>query len=317
LRLGFLTACLGMLDLRSVASWAGSHGFDAIEVAAWPLDDPRALNPGHLDVRRLRDAEARALGEQLAEAGVEVSSLAYYENNLHADRSVRAGIHDHLYACIDAAALLGVPSVGTFIGRDVDRTVAANLADAERVFPAFVEYATARDVELVIENCPMSGWHPDGYPANLAYSPELWEWMASLGLKLNFDPSHLVGLGIDPVRALESSVQLVTHVQAKDVELLDHRIDRVGFVGHAVDRSDPWDHAWWRYRLPGDGSIDWPGVVGTLQRGGYRGVVSIEHEDPTSSGSAEDVQRGLLAARTVLAPLVTADVRTATEERSA
>ena len=39
----------------------------------------------------------------------------------------------------------------------------------------------------------MEGWHPDGYPGNLAYSPELWEWMFSLGLKLNFDPSHLSG----------------------------------------------------------------------------------------------------------------------------
>jgi hypothetical protein len=23
----------------------------------------------------------------------------------------------------------------------------------------------------------MEGWHPDGCPGSLAYSPELWEWM--------------------------------------------------------------------------------------------------------------------------------------------
>jgi hypothetical protein len=34
------------------------------------------------------------------------------------------------------------------------------------------------------ESAPASAtaltWHPGGYPGNLAYSPELWEWMFSL-----------------------------------------------------------------------------------------------------------------------------------------
>ena len=79
-----------------------------------------------------------------------------------------------------------------------------NLRLAETVLPPLVEYAAARGVRLVVENCPMEGWHPDGYPANLAYSPELWGWLAELGLWLNYDPSHLVWLGIDPVAALEA-----------------------------------------------------------------------------------------------------------------
>ena len=66
----------------------------------------------------------------------------------------------------------------------------------------------------------MEGWHPDGYPANLAYSPELWDWLTDLGLYLNFDPSHLVWLGIDPVAgARRRTLDRVLHVQAKDVEV--------------------------------------------------------------------------------------------------
>ena len=84
---------------------------------------------------------------------------------------------------------------GTFIGRDPGRSVAENLREAERVFPPLVDYAGERGVRLMIENCVMEGWHPDGYPGNLAYSPELWEWMFELGLYLNFDPSHLLWLG--------------------------------------------------------------------------------------------------------------------------
>ena len=42
-------------------------------------------------------------------------------------------------------------------------------------------------MKIIIENCVMEGWHPDGYPANLAYSPELWEWLTTkLGLYLNW-----------------------------------------------------------------------------------------------------------------------------------
>jgi sugar phosphate isomerase/epimerase len=296
-QIGFLTAALRDLELPEIVRWAGETGFPAVEVAAWPIDDPRRLNPAHLDVQNLSTSSVRDLKEQLGEAGVVISSIAYYENHLHADRRERAARHDHLRACIDAAAALGVPSVGTFIGRDVTATVSDNLRAAEQIFPPFIERARQNGVEIVIENCLMSGWHPDGYPANLAYSPELWEWMFELGVGLNYDPSHLVGIGIDPVAALTPYVGKVWHAQAKDVEILAGRIDRFGFLGNAVDRSDEWDHAWWRYRLPGLGVVDWTGVVGALEAGGFTGVLSIEHEDPVHSGSAEAVQKGILLAR--------------------
>ena len=50
--------------------------------------------------------------------GLELSALAYYDNNLHPDPDEREAIHAHLRACIDAAAELGGVPVGTFIGRD-------------------------------------------------------------------------------------------------------------------------------------------------------------------------------------------------------
>ncbi len=40
----------------------------------------------------------------------------------------------HVAACVDAAALLGCPTVGTFVGRDPSRPVAVNLAEAEKIF---------------------------------------------------------------------------------------------------------------------------------------------------------------------------------------
>jgi sugar phosphate isomerase/epimerase len=303
-KLGFLTACLPEPSLIEIAEWAAARGFRSLEVSAWPSTDGRPHTAAHIDAVALDEPAAHELGARFAGLGLSISSLAYYENNLHADPRVRARVNDHVRACVDAAALLGVPTVGTFVGRDITRSVRDNLGEAERVLPPLVEYATARGVRLIVENCPMAGWHPDGYPANLAYSPELWEWLFGMGFWLNFDPSHLVGLGIDPVTALREYVGHVAHVQAKDVEVLPGVIDRYGFFGKTLERESPWDHGWWRFRMPGLGQVDWRRIVDVLYEGGFDGTVSIEHEDPIWRGSEEKVKAGLRIAQRTLEPLM-------------
>ncbi|GAB3852572.1 sugar phosphate isomerase/epimerase [Nocardioides maradonensis] len=306
MKLGFLTACLPDSSLGDIAAWAGDHGFAALEVAAWPALGNRPFTATHLDVRGLTQAgadDARAVTDG---HGLEISSLAFYDNNLHPDPQERAAINAHVLECIDAAALLGCPTVGTFVGRDPSRSVRENLAEAEQVFKPLVERAGERGVKLVIENCVMEGWHPDGYPGNLAYSPELWEWMFDQGLYLNYDPSHLVWMGIDPIEAVRPYVAHIAHAQAKDIELFPERRNRYGWPGRAVVREDPWDTGWWRYRVPGRGQVEWGRLVDTLYEQGYDGVLSVEHEDPVWGGTPDKVRIGLTVAQQTLAPLLVA-----------
>jgi sugar phosphate isomerase/epimerase len=303
MRLGLLTACLPGESLEDIAAWAAGHGYRALEIAAWPDRPGRDWEASHLDLESFGASEADGVRELLARHDLTLSAVAYYENNLHEDVGQREAIHEHLRRCIDAAQQLDLGLVGTFVGRDVSLSVAENLRLAEKVLPPLVEYAAARNVRLIIENCPMEGWHPDGYPANLAYSPELWDWLSSLGLWLNYDPSHLVWLGIDPVAALEAHVARVLHVQAKDVEVHAAARDRYSVFGQALDRQ-PWVSGWWRYRIPGLGEVDWRGIVDVLHQAGYDGVVSVEHEDPVWSGDPDRVRRGLMVAERTLAPLV-------------
>lgn len=303
MRLGLLTACLPGESLDEIAGWATAHGYAALEVAAWPDRPGRDWEATHLDVEHFTPDDAERVRSLLAGLDLSVSAVAYYENNLHEDQAVREATHEHLRRCIDAAGLLGVGLVGTFVGRDISRTVTDNLRLAEAVLPPLVEYAAAHDVRLVIENCPMEGWHPDGYPANLAYSPELWRWLGDLGLWLNFDPSHLVWLGIDPIAVLEEHADLVLHVQAKDVEQFPAARNRYGVFGRLIDR-DPWTSGWWRYRIPGLGEVDWRRVVDTLYQCGYEGVLSVEHEDPVWTGDPERVRAGLVLAERTLGPLL-------------
>jgi sugar phosphate isomerase/epimerase len=304
-KLGLLTSCMPERELGDIAAWAGANGYEALEVAAWPEIDSRPFTASHLKVERFGQADADRTLELLAQHGLTLSALAYYPNNLHPDPEQRRAAHDYVRTCIDAAALLGAPPVGTFIGRDPTKTVAENLREAEAIFRPLVDYAGERGVRLMIENCVMEGWHPDGYPGNLAYSPELWEWMFELGLYLNFDPSHLLWLGIDPVTALRPYVDRVIHAHAKDAETFPEKRNRYGFFGRTSTREqDPWDMGWWRYRIPGLGAIDFRRYVDTLYEGGFDGVLSVEHEDPVWGGSPERVEAGLRIAHTNLRPLV-------------
>ena len=303
MRLGFFTACLPGLPLEDIAGWAAAHGYDALEVAAWPASGDRGFTASHVDAANLGGQEAERVRELFDRHRLELSSLGYYDNPLHPDPAVRRATSEHLRACIEAAATLGCPTVGTFIGRDPGRTVAENLRDAETVFAPLVEHAGERGVKVIIENCPMEGWHPDGYPGNLAYSPELWEWMFSLGVELNFDPSHLLWLGIDPVEAVRPYLDRIPHAQAKDVETDPRRRNRYGVFGKAL-REDPWDPGWWRYRVPGLGEVDWRRLVDTMYEGGFDGTLSVEHEDPVWSGDTDRVKAGLEIAHRTLRPLL-------------
>lgn len=303
-KLGMLTACLPGESLADIAKYASETGFQALEVAAWPSTGSRDFEASHLDLEAFNASSAAKVLDTVSDSSLEISALAYYENNLHPDPLQRDEIQKHLRLVIDAAQLLGVPYVGTFIGRDWTRSVADNLLEGERVLPALVSYAADRGVKLVIENCVMEGWHPDGYPGNLAYSPELWEWMFDLGFYLNWDPSHLTWIGIDPVRTIAPYIDRIVHAQAKDIQILDRAVDRYGYFGKTQGRNSPWDTGWWRYRVPGRGSVNWSAVVDELYACGYKGVLSVEHEDPIWGGTPEKVRQGLDIAFDTLSPLL-------------
>jgi sugar phosphate isomerase/epimerase len=302
--LGMLTACLPGWSLERIAEFAARTGYQALEVAVWPGVGTRDFEAAHLPVATFGPADVEATKALFERTGLTLSALAYYENNLHPDPVRRGEIATHLKHAIDAAAALGVPYVGTFVGRDPGLSVPENMRTAEKVLPELVEYAGERDVKIIIENCVMEGWHPDGYPGNIAYSPELWEWMFGLGLYLNWDPSHLMWIGIDPVETILPYADRIVHAQAKDVELDPRARNRFGSFGTVHKDGNPWATGWWRYRIPGRGQVDWRSVIDRLEEAGFSGTLSVEHEDPVWGGTEERVLTGLRIAHRHLRPLL-------------
>ena len=304
MRLGLLTAALGGMSLEQVADWAGGNGYTMLEVACWPStggEARRYAGVSHIACESLTAEEARAIREMLARRGLEISALAYYPNNLHPDPGQRAAAHRHLRRVIDAAVLLEVGVVGTFVGNDKDRSVAENLASFAAVWPSLVDHAASRGVRIAIENCPMI-FSADEWPGgnNLAHSPAIWRRMFEIipdpAFGLNLDPSHLVWQMIDYERVVHDFADRILHVHAKDIE-----IDRAGLYEHGVMAAGV---GWQVPRLPGLGEVRWDRFIAALYGAGYDHVVSVEHEDRAFEATEELVKRGFLIARNALAPYI-------------
>ena len=309
MKLGMLTACLPSWTLEQVAEFAQKTGYERLEVAVWPSTGGRDFEASHLPVATFTEKDADETRALLERTGLEISAFAYYENNLIGDLARREEIRTHLKHAIDAAQMLDVPYVGTFLGRDVTKSVRENMREAERVLPELVDYAGERGIKLIVENCVMEGWHPDGYPGNIAYSPELWEWMTKeLGFYLNWDPSHLTWIGIDPLTTIAPFAEYIVHAQAKDLEIFDDKRNQYGFFGLVEKGDNPWAMGWWRYRIPGRGIVDWNRVVDRLYEVGFTGTLSVEHEDPMWGGTPEKVCEGLRIAHRTLRPLISQDI---------
>jgi sugar phosphate isomerase/epimerase len=107
-QLGFLTACFPDLTLDQIAAWASANGFEFLEIAAWPVSAERRYAANHVDVDGFGPGDAERVAALLADHDLTVSSLAFYENNLHPDPGERERINAHVQQCVDAAALLAV-----------------------------------------------------------------------------------------------------------------------------------------------------------------------------------------------------------------
>jgi len=300
-KLGLLTAAFPRLGFEQVAKWSSDNGFAAIEVACWPAtggEKRRYAGVSHLDVDRL---DVDAVHDVLYRYGLEISALAYYPNNLDPDPAARKAANDHLKKVVTAAGKLGVPTVGTFVGRDRTKNVPDNFRELRKVWPRLVGHAEARGVKIAIENCPMIfSW--DEWPGgnNLASTPAVWDEMFSLipsrSFGLNLDPSHLVWLQIDYERVVCDYASRILHVHAKDLE-----IDRDGLYRHGTASQGM---GWPVPRLPGLGEVRWDRFLAALYRHGYDGVVSIEHEDRAFERTEDLVKRGFLLSRDVLMPYI-------------
>ncbi|MDR2879938.1 MAG: sugar phosphate isomerase/epimerase [Fusobacteriales bacterium] len=304
MKLSYLTACFNHLSLEEKIKFAVEQKFDAIELSCWPAANDRDYSSTDIDVAKFDNKTKEDILKLTGENNIEIASLAYYDNCLHPDTSIRENNVKHLYNVIKTAGKLGVKFVGAFAGRNLDISFEENFTEFEKIFPSIVKYAADRNVNLLIENCSMPGWHREGWGATISYSPELWDRMFEIipdeNFGLNFDPSHLIWLGVDYIKALIDYKERVLYFHAKDTKIFEEKRSCYSIFGKQLGRENEWDYGWWQHKIPGKGSVDWQKIYQTLREIGYDGYVSIEHEDLNYSENDEAIKLGLIKGKAFL-----------------
>lgn len=288
MKLGFVSSILDGWTFEEMIDEAAALGFSCVEVACWPTGkaERRYAGVSHIDVDGMDEKRAGELLRYTGERNIEISALAFYPNMLDHDPEKRAASVEHLHKVIDAAALLNVNMVTTFIGRDQTKNIDDNLKLVREIWPEIVLYAERAGVRIAIENCPML-FGNDQWPGgqNLMISPAVWREvfriLPSDNIGLNFDPSHFVWQMMDYIRPVKEFRDKIFHVHFKDIKLKRDELDQVGILGAPLDYMTP--------KIPGLGDVDWGRFVSALTDIGYEGCSCIEVEDRAFEGSRERI----------------------------
>jgi len=303
MKLGIFTAAFPGKPLEEVAAWSAESGFETLEIACWPLEKAARRYAGitTIDVNDFDPAQAKQVHAVLKDYGLSISSLGYYPNPMHPDPAHRDVVIGHLKKVILAAELLEVPIVGTFVGKDKDKTLPENFEAFAEIWPPIVKFGAEHQINIAIENCPMI-FSYDEWPGgnNLASSPAIWKKMWEIipddNFGLNLDPSHLILQMIDYQRVVYEFRDKIFHVHAKDLEIDQEGLYQNGVLSQGMGWQNP--------RLPGLGDIDWGKFISALYRVGYDYVISIEHEDRAFEKTEDLIKRGFLLSRDVLCPYI-------------
>lgn len=120
------------------------------------------------------------------------------------------------------------------------------------------------------------------HPGFMVYNSEtLKRLRAAVGpeIGVNFDPSHLLWQGMNPVAVIRELKDAIYHVHAKDVKV-DPINTAVNGVLDTKHYSDEINRSWiFRTIGYGNDASYWKNIFSTLRAVGYNGAVSIEHED--------------------------------------
>jgi sugar phosphate isomerase/epimerase len=256
---------LGVLGPYSEANlaFAREAGFNNMILGS----SPRSA----LDAAGLTDAQIEKIKGAIDRSGVHVSALQVTQNHIASDAARRERENAYFVKSIELAGKLGVPYIGTASGKDAAKSLAQQVDEIVRVYnEKYFPACEKHHVRLL--------WEPWPGGPNVATSPVGYDALFkafgnSPFVGLQYDPSHLVWQMMDPIQTARDFVDKIYDVHLKDTEIHWHILRRGGI--NPVDKAD-----WWRYRLPGLGSIDWPAFFTVLQDVGYQGAMSVEHEDP-------------------------------------
>jgi len=273
------------ISFEEFCRWCAATGFQAVDVGRITPETRQAIQAAGLEVGSV---DLPGTGDLLSpepakrEAGAQ-SAMEAIRNTAEQGASIMF--------CV-------------FVPPDGARGRAANFEIWKETFPPVLRCAEEHNVRIAMEGWPGGAPH---YPA-LGCTPEMWRAMfrecPSPSFGLNYDPSHLVRIGVDYLRALVEFGDKIFHAHGKDTEINQEALYLHGNLGPTFSRARAFGEDWWRYCIPGDGLVDWAKVVARLSEAGFDGILSVELEDARYHQTWPLESEGLKRSRDYLAHFV-------------
>ena len=251
-----------------------------------------------LDAASMTDADVQKVKMVLQQSDMYVSAFQATQNHIEPDPQKREKENAYFVKVIELAGKMGVPYIGTASGKDPAKSFPQQVDEIVRVYTEQYFPACQRNKVHIL-------WEPWPDGPNIATSPVGYEALFkafgdSPYVGLQYDPSHLVRQFMDPIQTARDFVDKIYDVHLKDTEIL-WPVVRAGGITPVNKAS------WWRYRIPGMGSISWRDFFSVLQDVGYDGAMSIEQEDPLYGGDSnkgpdfsDDFRMGFIMAKRYL-----------------
>jgi sugar phosphate isomerase/epimerase len=294
MKLGVLTNMLGSWPLEKALEYFTSLGIEMVEIGCGGY-------PGnaHADPEVLLNDEAK-FNEFVAlikKYNVGISALSCHSNPVHPNKEEAAAGDKVIRNTILLAEKLGLDQINTFSGCPGDHEGAKypnwvtcpwpndfgeilNWQWNEVLIPYWknlVTFAKAHGVDKIALEM-----HPGFCVYNTDTMLRLREAVGP-EMGANFDPSHLIWQGMEPVAVIRALGDAIFHVHAKDT-----RMDKYNTAVNGVLDTKPYAdeiHRSWIFRSVGWGNDElyWKDMVSNLRLVGYDYVLSIEHEDSLMS----------------------------------
>lgn len=188
---------------------------------------------------------------------------------------------DSMKAAARAAKNLGIDVVSGFTGSSIWHLLYSfppnDWNDIEKGYKYFAEMFNP--ILDVFDECGVK-FALEVHPTEIAYDiPTTKMALEAVGNRetfgFNFDPSHLVWQGIDPVKFLETFPDRIYHSHMKDcvVNLDGYN----GILGSHLEFGS--QGRGWEFRSLGRGDVDFEALIRTLNQINYKGPLSVEWED--------------------------------------
>lgn len=296
MKLGVFTVLYQNLPFEEMLDKVAAMGIQAVEIGTGNYPGNCHCNPDELLENRGR---LQAFKRAVESRGLMISGLSCHGNPLHPNADFARNSHETWRKTVRLARALEVPVINGFSGCPGDHPGARfpNWVTCSWP-PEYLEVLEWQWNERVIpyweEEAKFAREHGihqiafEMHPGFVVYNPEtLLKLRDAVGPEIgaNFDPSHLIWQGIDPVEAIKvlGRAGAIFHVHAKDTYLDPANIRVNGVLdtkhyGKVLDRS-------WTFRTVGYGQSEklWRDIISTLRAAGYDYVLSIEHEDSLAS----------------------------------